>query len=223
MFELTKYDVITLEEGRLALALFHSTEKLMTLSTMLDNKEDDEEIILNKVCNIVVSSLTYLKQLAHLSYENAKDLYGIDGATIYKYLKENNLNPNVFPTSYSQSIDSHARCLLFYMIAEEEIDFSKVTNPYICKELSKSNANGLFAILDKPVTELNPDNFRLMHKMTKQNFSISELTQEEIDKLNNYHEEYMKKNIYPRVNSSSISNEEVLNYAKAIAVKIKGN
>ena len=83
------------------------------------------------------------------------------------------------------------------MIAEEEgIDFSRAKDPRICKDLTNSNANGLFMIMDKPVTELNPDNFKLMHKMTKPNFSITELTQQEIDRLNNYHEEYMKKNIF---------------------------
>ena len=223
-FEGTKYDIITLEEGRLALDFFRLSSNLTSLSMMLDKKEVDPDILMDKLCGVLVESLTNLKEIAHLAYENAKDLYGVDGTIVYKYLKENNLNPDNFPTYYSECIDSHARHLLLHMIAEEEgIDFSRAKDPRICKDLTNSNANGLFMIMDKPVTELNPDNFKLMHKMTKPNFSITELTQQEIDRLNNYHEEYMKKNIYPRVNSSSISDEEILKHAKSIGVKRKGN
>lgn len=223
-FEGTKYDIITLEEGRLALDFFRISSNLTSLSMMLDKKEVDPDVLMDKLCSVLVESLTNLKEIAHLAYENAKDLYGVDGATVYKYLKENNLNPDKFPTYYSECIDSHARHLLLHMIAEEEgIDFSRAKDPCICKDLTSSNANGLFMIMDKPVTELDPDNFKLMHKMTKPNFSITELTQQEIDRLNNYHEEYMKKNIYPRVNSGSISDEEILKHAKSIGVKRKGN
>ena len=109
------------------------------------------------------------------------------------------------------------------MIAEEEgIDFSKARDPRVCRDLTNSNANGLFMILDKPVTELNPDNFKLMHKMTKPDFSVTELTQSEIDRLNRYHEEYMKERIYSRVTDKSLDDEDILSHAKKIGAKRNG-
>lgn len=223
-FDVTKYDVITLEESRLGMDFIRLSSKLVTLSTEVGKANADDDMIIDKLCDLLNESLTNLKELAHLAYENAKDLFGVDGATVYKYLKENNLNPTTFPIAYCECIDEHARHLLLHMIAEEEgIDFTKARDPRVCRDLTNSNANGLFAILDKPVTELNPDNFKLMHKMTKPNFSVTELSQSEIDRLNTYHEEYMKKRIYPRVTDKTIDDDDILIHAKKIGVKRKGN
>lgn len=223
-FDVTKYDVITLEENRLGMDFIRLSSKLVTLSSEVGKPNVDDDMIIDRLCDLLNESLINLKEIAHLAYENAKDLFGVDGASVYQYLRNNNINPDTFPGLYSECIDTHARHLLLHMIAEEEgIDFTKARDPRVCRDLTNSNANGLFAILDKPVTELNPDNFKLMHKMTKPNFSITELSQSEIHRLNTYHEEYMKKKIYPRVTDKTIDDEDVLSHAKKIGAKRKGN
>lgn len=222
--DVTKYDVITLEESRLGMDFIRLSSRLVALSNALGKENVDDDMILDGLCSLLVESLSNLKEIAHLAYENAKDLFGVDGASVYQYLKKNNMDPDTFPGLYSECIDSHARHLLLHMIAEEEgIDFSKARDPRVCRDLTNSNANGLFMIMDKPVTELNPDNFKLMHKMTKPNFSITELSQSEIDRLNTYHEEYMNKKIYPRVTDKTVDDEDILSHAKKIGVKRKGN
>lgn len=222
-FDVTKYDVITLEESRLGMDFIRLSSKLVALSNALGKENVDDDMILDGLCSLLVESLSNLKEIAHLAYENAKDLFGVDGTVVYRYLKQNNLSPKTFPDTYSECIDSHARHLLLHMIAEEEgIDFSKARDPRVCRDLTNSNANGLFMILDKPVTELNPDNFKLMHKMTKPDFSVTELTQSEIDRLNRYHEEYMKERIYSRVTDKSLDDEDILSHAKKIGAKRNG-
>lgn len=222
-FDVTKYDVITLEESRLGMDFIRLSSRLVALSNALGKENVDDDMILDGLCSLLVESLSNLKEIAHLAYENAKDLFGVDGTVVYRYLKQNNLNPKTFPDTYSECIDSHARHLLLHMIAEEEgIDFSKARDPRVCRDLTNSNANGLFMILDKPVTELNPDNFKLMHKMTKPDFSVTELTQSEIDRLNRYHEEYMKERIYSRVTDKSLDDEDILSHAKKIGAKRNG-
>ena len=223
LFDVRKYDVITLEESRLGMEFIRLSSKLDSLENEFDRNNVDDNIFVDKLCDLLNESLITLKEIAHLAYENAKDLFGVDGTVVYRYLKENNLNPKTFPDIYSECIDSHARHLLLHMIAEEEgIDFSKARDPRVCRDLTNSNANGLFMILDKPVTELNPDNFKLMHKMTKPDFSVMELTQSEIDRLNSYHEKYMKERIYSRVTDKSLDDEDILSHAKKIGVKRKG-
>ena len=103
------------------------------------------------------------------------------------------------------------------------MDFIRLSSRLVAlsNALGKENVDDDM-ILDKPVTELNPDNFKLMHKMTKPDFSVTELTQSEIDRLNRYHEEYMKERIYSRVTDKSLDDEDILSHAKKIGAKRNG-
>ena len=85
-FDVTKYDVITLEESRLGMDFIRLSSRLVALSNALGKENVDDDMILDGLCSLLVESLSNLKEIAHLAYENAKDLFGVDGTVVYRYL-----------------------------------------------------------------------------------------------------------------------------------------
>ena len=217
-FDVSKYDVILSDEQKFNRELLKLSLKLNELANDF-NEEKMEEI-----CSLICLGFKYSIFLSHYAYENAKDLNGIDSVTVTRFLKDNQLDIKSFSDDYCSNIDCYAKTLLMAMIIEDEgIDISKIKDMILLDRICCSDFNVILDILGTDVSSMNPSNYSLVKLMSSEDASVAMLGQNDIDRLNMFHDKFVQERIYPCVTTCVKEDEKVLKHAKKLGYKFGGS
>lgn len=220
MFENSKYDVILGEEIKISSNMFRLAGKIFRLSLRYESGVMREDDFFDEYKTYVHEALMASKEIAHIGYENGKDLFQVDNLELRNFMKQNHMSLKAFENDYSNAINIYAKNLLLFMIAEEEgIDLTQIKDIEICNQITKGNSLGLFALMDKLVIDLKPENYEIMKMMEDDDFSVMGLNPSQIERLNNYHDQYIRENISSRAVDKTFETERVLEHAKKIGQK----
>lgn len=215
-----KYEVMQKEEAKASLAIFFYSKVIFKLGESYDKVEDDlvvREKFEKETCDITKKMFPYLKMLSHLGYENAKDLFEVDLGVLKDYFDREGTNLKDFEKNYSKVLNRYAKCLfVFAIIEEEKIDISVIDNPICLTQLMKGNTSQFLEWADSGKIKLSPMNKEVVALMALEDFNIGELLGDQIARLNNYHDQFMKDNIYSHVLDSEVNDNEVIKHAKRI-------
>lgn len=74
-------------------------------------------------------------------------------------------------------------------------------------------------LINKPIDTIKHDNYELMTFMFNLDFSVGSLTQHQIDRLNTYHDSYIKKNILSQIANSVVDEKSVLFKDMVVSLK----
>lgn len=220
-FDITKYDVIIFEEHNLSVKLLELTLNMNELIRKMQLTHLDCD---NEVVTILRNGFIHMRDISHLAYENAKDLHQLDPVLVTNFIKKNRLGIEKFPRDYCSNLLDHTKILLLDMILEEEnIDLSSVDDIMSLQKITNGDGEGIFDLLGESRMYMKPDNYRIVKLMCDEDFSIDDLEQDDINRLNNYHDTYIKKRILSRVTSQKKEDNRVLTQAKKIGYKAKGS
>ena len=220
-FDITKYDVILYEEQNLGRKLLELT---LVMNDVIRKMQITESNCDDEVCGILRTGFIYMCGISHFAYENAKDLHGLDPVLVTSYIKKNKLGIKQFPENYCSNLLDYTKILLLDMVMkDEDIDFNSVSDFMALQKITNGDGEGVFDILDEDKIYMKPENYRIIDLLCDDGFSIDDLLEEDINRLNTYHDNYIKKYILSRVTSSKKEEVRILNQAKKIGYKQKGS
>ena len=223
MFSKSKYDVMKKEEAKLSAATLYYLLKVKRIAKRYseDTKENRENFQI-EMCEICNKLFPCLVMMSHIGYENARDLYGLDKDVLAESLERQGIEENKFEANYEKIINRYTRKLLTAMIIEDVgIDLTKITDVEDLTSLLLDDPSDvvLSVMVDSGIV-LSPDNLELVSSMCSSNFSVFDLSSRQIERLNNYHDKFMKDKIYSQVTNEKKESNKVIKLASRIS-KIK--
>lgn len=223
MFSKSKYDVMKKEEAKLSVATLYYLLKVQRLSKRYkeDTRENRENFQI-EMCDICNKLLPNIVMMSHIGYENARDLFALDKDVLTESLKRQGLDEKKFEANYEKIINRYTKKLLTAMVIEEiGIDTTKIKDVEDLTSLLQDDPSDvvLDVMVDSGVV-LSPDNLELVTSMCSSNFSVNNLSPRQIERLNKYHDKFMRKRIYPQVTNEKTESNKVIKLASRIS-KIK--
>ena len=223
MFSKSKYDVMKKEEAKLSVATIYYLLKVKRLTKRYEEDTmENRENFQSEMCEIGNKLFPCFVMMSHIGYENAKDLYGLDKEVLSESLKRQGLDEQRFEANYEKIINRYTKKLLTAMVIEEiGIDITKIKDVEDLTSLMQDDPSDvvLDAMVDSGVV-LSPDNLELVTSMCSSNFSVSSLSSRQIDRLNEYHDKFMRERIYSQITNEKVENNKVIKLASRIS-KIK--
>lgn len=169
----------------------------------------------DEMCNEITNkAYPNIKVVGHYIYENSMDLKRYS-KEIEEYVAKQD-EGNSFLANYRKNLNDAIKVILFCAIFEKEnIDYPKQNNIEI---LLNMVGYGSYDInLDDTIKKMSESGASLFKKIIGSEFDYELLTEEENDLLEEYHNEYMNKNIYPAVKNLDEGRKgQVLSAAKKI-------
>lgn len=168
------------------------------------------------MCNeITKKAYPNVKTVGHYVYENSIDLKRYT-KEIEEYIAKNKDEDNSFLANYRKNLNDAIKIILFCAIFEEEkIEYPKQNNIELLLNIFGYGAYDIN--LDDTINKMSEEKASLFKKIISPNFDYELLTEEENDLLEEYHNEYMNKNIYPVVKNLDEGRKgQVLSTAKKI-------
>ena len=223
MFSKSKYDVMKKEESKLSVATLYYLLKIKRLPKRYeeDTRENRENFQI-EMCEICNKLLPHIVMMSHIGYENAKDLFDLDKEVLGESLKRQGIDEQKFAANYERIFSRYTKKLLTAMIIEEiGIDTTKIKDVEDLTKLMRDDPSDVVrdVLVDSSVV-LSPDNLELVTSMCSSNFSVASLSSRQIDKLNEYHDKFMREKIYPQVTGEKVESNKVIKLASRIS-KIK--
>lgn len=198
MADKSKYDIMDEMGEKIALDMVGYFKTVASLSRDMESDEVNSEEFVEDMTQKLESVLLGIKVSAHFSYEMAKDLFNISQKEILSSLKNNGLDVEHFKAGYSNMLNKYSKTLLTFLIVEEEgfniIDFGEAGG-----ELIKGNTESLLKAIDESVVTISPENYELVVKMADENFYVGDLSNNQIQRLNDFHDDFMRRKIYPKI------------------------
>ena len=218
MVDKSKYDIMENEEKNSSMAVIELMADIHELikkleSSQITSYECDEEIK-----SLIGNAFSNFKLIAHLGYENAKDLFALDMKSIFSSVKKDGISLNSFAINYEKVINKYAKTLLiFCVLEEEELDVKEIYDLTIFNSVINGNTIGLFEYFRSNDILLSTENRELLSKFSEDSFVVSSLTSTQIKKLNDYHDNFVRRYIYPKITCDKDEKIRVLNQAKKIS------
>lgn len=218
MFQKNKYDVMESETKKHTFNILLLVGRIAKDFKAYEKKKDNS--FNDKLADVIGKGLPSIKALAHIGYENSVDLANINKEELEVYLRENNLSFENFNRNYKRIINNYVKAILGFMIVEsEKIELVKIVTPEILLGLVDGDLSKLKSLLVELNIELSTSNKDLLDKLIMPNFSISYLNDSQKALLDRCHFEYMKKNIYSKVDTNVKDDKKIMKYAKGIGKK----
>lgn len=221
MFKKGKYDVMEKETFSNSMNLLVLVGKVTKDLNAFDTGKMSKVDFDDSFKQAIGKGLPRIKSMAHIGYENSKDIANIDNDVLVAYMKQAGLSHDDFYNNYYGKINTYVKMILaFNIIDREGLDVYKIITPSIVFALIKGEFENVSNAIDGLGVNLSDDSVILMNKLVDKNFSIKDLNTKEKDILDSEHEKYMKKYIYPCVNIiSGRDNGEALRFAKSLGKK----
>lgn len=213
----SKYDVMKSEEIKLSSSTMFYMVKMMSLF----NEEPTEETLM-KLCGIINKVYPHVVAMSHIGYENAKDIFELDRDVLSTGLRDMGDNEKSFEFSYSRIIERYTKNLVISMIIEDEgIDTSSLEcfEPLLNIIASRPCYDQVKSLVDSSIVT-NPDNVEFLLSLSSPSFGVMDMNSRQIQRINDYHQNFMNEKIYPKVTSDKFESEKILKLAHRIS-KIK--
>ena len=219
MFKKSKYDVMEKETFSNSMNLLILVGKVSKDLKALENGKISETDFDGNFKQAISNGLPTIKSMAHIGYENSKDIDSIDNRVLVTYIKKSGQNYEEFLNNYYERVNSYIKMILaFNIIDKEGLDVYKIITPGVIFFLIKGEFEKVRDAINSLGVKLSDDSVILMDKLVDKDFNIKDLSAKEKDILDVEHEKYMKMHIYPRVNTTG-SREDTLKYAKSLGKK----
>ena len=212
MLKKNKYDIF--EEKLKEIGAFTNTlsNKIMILeSKKLINIINDNDYKKRKD-ELIMQSYPYIEMLSHIGYENSLDILNVPLKTILFYLYDTNLGFTSIMDNYHSSIDKYVKNILQFslinIITQNDEEKKKL---YL--EIRKKGIDSL------DISDINADLYHLINKTKNGEFTINSLNGDEINYLNNYHNNYLAKNIKTEINNNEYNDADIAKVARKIMKK----
>jgi len=225
MFRKSKYDVMKKEELKLSAAtLFYLGKISMLQKRYAEDTRENRANFIVEMSELMIKMFPHLVSMSHIGYENAKDLFELDKDVLEESLKRQGINIQRFSSNYSKVIARYSRNIFVAMVLEEEnIDISKINDIIALINLVQGDpSNVVRKYLVDTSAVLKPDNLELVASMSSSNFDLMNLDSKQINRLNEYHEKFMREKIYPQVSKERLESDKVLKLARRISNIEKG-
>jgi len=220
MFRRNKYDVMESETVKNTMNLVILVGKLSKDFLYYEKKKVMTKEFEDKFSDAVKKGVPYIRALANIGYENSIDLAGVDRYELFRYMNNNGINSNDFDINYNNAVNTYAKILFGIAIAEKEnINITKVITPDTLLGLIKGDFTQLRDTLSESNVHFGSNISELVDKLSKDDFDISNITDDERSLLDEVHNDYMNREIYSKVNKSVITEDQIIKYAKTLGKK----
>lgn len=219
MFQKSKYDVMASENAMNTGSLLLIVGKIYRNFKSYEKGKIDKDYFNAGFVQAVEKGLPNIQSIAHIGYENCRDLENVSEKSLYMYMENNGLSKEEFNRNYDHIISTYIKVILaFSIIDRENLNVYRIISPEVLLGIVKGEFKGVKAVIDELDVDISDSSRSLMDKLVKDDFSIRDLNDEEKDILDREHNEYMVKHINSRITKSS-TQDEVLKHAKSIGKK----
>ena len=219
MFQMSKYDVMASENAMNTGSLLLLVGKIYKSFKSYEKGKIDKDYFNSGFVQAIGKGLPNIKSIAHIGYENCKDLENVSEESLYMYMENNGLSKEEFDRNYDHIISTYIKVILaFFIIDRENLNVYHIISPKVLLGIVKGEFKGVKAVIDELDVNISDSSRSLMDKLVKDDFSIKDLNDEEKTILDKEHNEYMVKHINSRITKAS-TQDEVLKHAKSIGKK----
>ena len=163
--------------------------------------------------------LPNIKAIAHIGYENSKDLENVSEESLYMYMEKNGLSKEEFIRNYVHNTSTYIKIIMaFSIIDKENLNVYRIISPEVLLGIVKGEFKAVKDVIDELGVDISSDSKSLMDKLVRDDFSIKDLDSKEKEILDKDHEVFMIKHINSRITKST-TEDEVLKHAKSIGKK----
>ena len=218
MVDRSKYDIIENEEKTSSMAVVDLLVDIHSLIRRLEADEITSYECDEEIKNLISNACFNFKLIAHLGYENAKDLFRIDMKSISSSVRSDGVTVSSFATNYEKVINRYAKTLLiFCVLDEEDIDVKDICDISTFNSLINGNTIELFEYFNSRDIIISEESKSLLARFNEDSFVVSSLSSSQIKKLNDYHDNFVRRYIYPKITCDKDEKVRVLNHAKRIS------
>lgn len=218
MRDISKYDIMENEEKISSMAVVDLLVDIHEIIKKYESNEVDSFECSEEIKTLIGDAFSNFKLIAHLGYENARDLFRLDMKTISLSVKKDGVNLTSFSTNYEKVINRYAKTLLIFCILEEEdIDIKSLCDISTFNSLINGNTIELFNYFRNNDVIISEENKKVLDKFLDEKFVVSGLTTSQVKKLNDYHDSYVRRCIYPKITCDKDEKDRILIHAKRIS------
>lgn len=188
--------------------------KIYSIQSKYENKKIDSDSFDFEMAKIINEMYPTALAVAHIGYENNKDLQKIDKTKLYSYLESKKIGAAEFSHNYARRLTTSIKILLFFAILDKEnISLPNLNDPELAvKLLEGQGIDELYeSVFDQSLECQN-----MIFNVFSDDFNINDLTIEQKSLLDSYHENYMNKNIYPKVTDHQLKEKTIMGFAKSL-------
>lgn len=221
MFKKNKYDIMKKEMKGMSLFSMSLALKLISLTIKAETGKISDEQIDIELASITPKLLSITKMAGHICYEICKDIENADSRRVSEYIKKHGINPIKFIDNYNKTKKYATQMLFTFAVFDRDnIQFSTLKNPEMALKLLDGglNGKGLEDFLDC----LSGENDYALSKLISAYDNDSELNEDDMQLIENYHRMYMSKSISPYVTRET-TEEEIVRHVKTISRMKRNN
>ena len=201
------------------LLLLKSSDVRDMIDDLFDDEFSDSRLIV-ETAGYLNCILPALMVSLHTNYENMKDLVSMDESTLYNYLKSIHIDLDKFSINYREQLNMNIKALLIFALMNRDgVSIPNFNNPKVAKEMIKGKTAG--DIVKEFFCALSSECLDLMEEVLNKEYEIK-LTAEQQQLLDEYHNDFMTKFVYPHVSNSDLSKQQeqqALKIARCLARK----
>lgn len=219
MFQKSKYDVMASENSMNTGSLLLLVGKIYRSFKSYEKGKIDKDYFNAGFVQAIGKGLPNIKAIAHIGYENSKDLENVSEESLYMYMEKNGLSKDEFIRNYDHITSTYIKVIMAFSIIEREnLNVYRIISPEVLLGIVKGEFKAVKEVIDNLDVNISDDSRSLMDKLVKDDFSIRDLNKNEKDILDKEHDEFMIKHINSRITKAS-TQDEVLKHAKSIGKK----
>ena len=219
MFYKSKYDVIEKESFTSSMNLLFLAGKIAKDMKVFKSGKMDENTFRSSFNSAIDKGIPSIKTIAHIGYENSKDVSKVKKEVLYSYMDKEGINRESFRYNYNRMIDTYIKIILaFGIIEKENLDVYKIVTPEVLLELIKGDFSLVKESVNKSGLKVSIESQNLMDKLVNKGTTYSDFSTDERKFLFELHNNYMKENILPKVKKES-TEEQVLKFSKSLGKK----
>lgn len=218
MVDRTKYDIMENEEKIASAAMIDLLVDIHEQMKKFENSDISSFECNNEITKLISNAFSNFKVMAHIGYENAKDIYSLDMSIIKSSFNKDRNSLNSFSSNYEKVINKYAKTLLIFCILDDEdIDIKSVSDMLAFNSIIMGNTKGLLVFLASNGKSLSEENCELAARLVDERFVVTDLNSSQIKKLNDYHDRFVRKYINPKITSDKDESGRILKQAKRIS------
>lgn len=218
MFRKSKYDVMKKEVEGSGLCIISLMVKLFRLNNKLKKGTISEEQINMEIMTMLENVLPLIQKVSHVGYENSKDIETVDKQKLSEYIQKKGINPTQFINNYTETKKKMTKTLMvFALFDRDNVQFPKLKSPEMALKIL--NGEGVENIMVDTLDSLSGETRDTFSNIFNYDFELSDLSEEDVQLLENYHNRYMIKNIYPKVTKQVTSETEIIKMSKSLGKK----
>lgn len=219
MFYRSKYDIIEKESFSCSMNLLFLAGKIAKDMKALEKGKIDKGTFNDNFNMTIEKGIPSIKTIAHIGYENSKDLSKVKKDILKDYILKEGLTLDEFKSNYNRLVNTYVKIILaFGIIERENLSVYKVITPEVLLGLIKGDFSLIKETINSLSTNVSDESKILMDKLVDKKTKIDDLSQEEKKVLNSAHNRFMREKITPYVKKES-SMQEVLKFSKYLGKK----